>query len=138
MKTSLHPGVVLAFCACVTGCAGPRVAPGMSATTALATTRTVSAADAGKAVAVGNSTKAEVTAALGKTTAVRFDSGYEVWVYQVRNESSAAEGLVERLKQVGSKQAAPGNSEFVVLFNPAGIVTKTRVRNAPSRSAAKD
>ena len=135
MKTLSHPGIALALCACVAGCASPRALPGMSATAALATTRTVSAADAGKAVAVGRSTKADILAALGRTTTVSFDSGFEVWVYQVRNEASAAEGLVERIKQVGSKEAAPGASEFVVLFNPAGVVAKTRIRTAPPRSA---
>ncbi len=55
--------------------------------------------------------KAEVVAALGPAAAVRFDSGYEVWVY--RQQGSGA-----------------GPAEFVILFAPSGVVQKTRVRPA--------
>ena len=65
----------------------------------------------------GKSTKADVLAALGKTTAITFDSGYEIWVYHVRDEAG--------------RDARP--AEFVVLFDPSGIVTKTRTRPAPLR-----
>jgi hypothetical protein len=61
-------------------------------------------------VAAGQSTKAEVQAALGPARVVRFDSGYEVWLYRVREPGSHAE------------------SEFVLLFSPAGVLAKTRVR----------
>lgn len=60
----------------------------------------------------GQTTKAQLLAAFGPTRAVRFDSGYEAWVYQ----SPAGSG---------------GFAEFVVLIDPAGIVRKTRSR-APS------
>ncbi|EJL85429.1 hypothetical protein PMI15_01861 [Polaromonas sp. CF318] len=59
----------------------------------------------------GSSTKAEVSAALGSATVVRFDSGYEVWAY----------------REKPPKSETPG-AEFVVLFTPAGIVQKTRIR----------
>lgn len=62
-------------------------------------------------VVAGTTTKAQLLAAFGPTKNVVFDSGYETWVYQ-----------------------APGGggqfSEFVVLVNPAGLVTKTRIRPA--------
>ncbi len=64
------------------------------------------------AVVAGRTTKAELLAAFGPTKSVRFDSGYEAWVYQ----SPAGGGRF---------------SEFVVLIDPAGVVSKTRTR-APS------
>ena len=47
---------------------------------------------------------------------VKFDSGFEVWVY--RNKSPET-------------KAAPG--EFVILFAPSGVVKKTRLRPAYDR-----
>ena len=64
----------------------------------------------------GRSTKADVLAALGKTTAITFDSGYEVWVYHVKDQAT--------------RDARP--AEFIVLFDPSGILAKTRTRPAPS------
>jgi hypothetical protein len=63
----------------------------------------------------GRSTKADVLAALGKTTAITFDSGYEIWVYHVKDDARR------------DARAA----EYVVLFAPSGIVAKTRTRPAP-------
>ncbi len=60
-------------------------------------------------LALGKSTKGGVAASLGRTTAIAFDSGYEVWVYLVRNEEE---------KPV----------ELVLLFDPRGVLAKTRVR----------
>jgi len=62
-----------------------------------------------QAVVVGQTTKAQLLAAFGPTKSVRFDSGYEAWVYQ----SPAGGGRF---------------AEFVVLIDPAGIVRKTRTR----------
>ena len=53
---------------------------------------------------VGRSTKSDVRAALGEGTVVDFASGFEVWVYRGQSE------------------------ELVLLFEPAGILSKTRVR----------
>ena len=64
-----------------------------------------------KKISIGN-TKAEVRAALGKTNEVAFDSGYEVWVYR--------QPLKEKEK--------PPPRELVLLFNPSGILAKTRLR----------
>ncbi len=74
--------------------------------------------NASDAIVTGKSTQADVMAALGPATVVRFDSAYEVWVY--RGKTSKAE--------------APG-AEFVILFAPSGIVKKTRIRLAPERPA---
>lgn len=57
----------------------------------------------------GQSSRASVLAALGKTHKVQFDSGYESWLYQAPRS--------------GGRFA-----EFVILFDPAGVVRKTRVR----------
>lgn len=69
----------------------------------------VAAARLQQAVVPGMTTKAQLLAAFGPTKSVVFDSGYEAWVYQ----SPAGNGRF---------------SEFVVLINPAGVVTKTRTR----------
>jgi hypothetical protein len=66
-----------------------------------------------QAVAIGTSNRQDVMAALGPGTVVRFDSGYEVWVYRknpLRSESA--------------------NAEFVILFDPSGHVKKSRIRPA--------
>lgn len=62
-----------------------------------------------QAAVAGQTTKAQLLAAFGPTKAVRFDSGYEAWVYQ----SPAGGGRF---------------AEFVVLIDPSGIVRKTRTR----------
>lgn len=60
-----------------------------------------------QSVIPGSTTRAQLLAAFGPTKKMVFDSGYETWVYQ----------------------SPTGNGrfmEFVVLINPAGIVTKSR------------
>ena len=131
MKGLFHAGVAFAFCACVGGCAGP----GASVTTD--TAATIAAANARDAITIGKSTKTDVLAALGKTTAISFDSGFEVWVYQIKDDAPARSNLVERILHRGSEKATRGKSEFVVLFAPSGVVTKTRIRPAPPPSDAK-
>ena len=61
---------------------------------------------------INRSTKADVRSALGPATAVDFASGYEVWVYR---------------QPPREKPPAPG-AELVLLFDPSGILSKTRVR----------
>lgn len=73
----------------------------------------------GQAVVIGQSSKAQVLAALGPATAIRFDSGYEVWRYHY----GPARG-----------DGAEDSAEFVILFDPQGIVRKTRQRE-PGPSA---
>ncbi|MCC2974243.1 hypothetical protein [Massilia sp. IC2-476] len=71
----------------------------------------VAAARLQQTVVPGVTTKAQLLTAFGPTKNVVFDSGYEAWVYQ----SPAGGGRF---------------TEFVVLINPAGIVTKARTREA--------
>jgi len=84
--------------ALVAGCATqPAAPPGTQ----------VDAARLAQAVVAGRSTRAELLAAFGPTRSIRFDSGYEAWVYQ----SPAGGGAF---------------TEFVVLIDPQGVVSKTR------------
>jgi hypothetical protein len=64
-----------------------------------------SLAERSASLAIGQSTKSDVRAALGEGTVVSFDSGYEVWVYR-----------------------QPDVAELVLLFEPSGILSKTRLR----------
>jgi len=63
---------------------------------------------------LGN-TKSDVAAAFGAARTVHFDSGYELWAYR----TEGAEPLFRR-------------SEFIVLFDPSGVVSNTRLRPAPA------
>jgi len=67
-----------------------------------------------QSVVAGRTTRAELLAAFGPTRSIRFDSGYEAWVYQ----SPAGDGKF---------------SEFVLLIDPAGVVSKTRTRAPDGR-----
>ena len=72
----------------------------------------LSAQAADNALSVGTSTKADVRAAFGEATVVDFASGYDVWVYRERQDPKGA--------------TRPG--ELVLLFEPSGVLSKTRVR----------
>lgn len=65
-----------------------------------------------EAITIGRSTEAEVATALGKATVIRFDSGYEVWVYRWR----------------GAQPTTRSATELVLLFEPSGLVKKMRLR----------
>jgi hypothetical protein len=71
--------------------------------------------------AVAPSVEADVIAALGKSTVISFDSGFEVRLYQV----------------AGDKRTL-GKAEFVVLFAPSGVVKKTRIRPASPPGEAEE
>ena len=62
---------------------------------------------------IGSSTRADLTAALGPMTAIRFDNGYTVAVH--RHQLARGEG---------------DTPELVVLLAPAGQAVKARVRPA--------
>ncbi|SHH71107.1 hypothetical protein [Massilia sp. CF038] len=61
------------------------------------------------AVLPGHSSVASVQAALGPAQVQQFDSGYQVWAYQLARPHGQA-------------------AEFVILFGPEGVVRKTRLR----------
>lgn len=70
----------------------------------------VAAARFSQVVVPGVTTKVELAAALGRTRAVVFDSGYEAWLYL-------------------SPAGADRYTELVVLVGPDGVVRKTRRRD---------
>ena len=112
----LRASATIAFCALLAACAGvnPSEAPSLTRAAPVAPNATRDA------VVVGKSTKRDVMAALGKTAAVTFDSGYEIWVYHLKE---------------GAELRA-GQAEYLVLFDPSGVVTKTRTRPSPAPSPA--
>lgn len=103
MKILLVLCVVLASCALAQP--SPKPAP-------LGPGEIPSAHAAADLLALGSTTKSDVRAALGEATVVDFTSGYEVWVYRQR---------------ATEKPPAPA-AELVLLFEPSGILSKTRVR----------
>jgi len=107
------------------GCATRGDAAGGGLTTALPGTAVVTAA-AGANIVVGKTARADLLAALGKTTSIRFDSGFEVWIYKYRNRVRPAAPDGDN-----GDNGNNGDSEFVVLLSPSGVVHKTRVRTAP-------
>jgi hypothetical protein len=66
---------------------------------------------ANAAITIGASTQADVLAALGPGTVVRFDSGFEVWVYRGSVPGTGSNAAVKP-------------TELVILFSPAGTVKK--------------
>lgn len=90
----------LALALLLAGCASAPAPPGAQA----------DAARLAQAVVPGQSTRASVLAALGPTRGIAFDSGYETWLYQI-------------------PLGAGSFAEFVILFDPAGVVRKTRRRD---------
>lgn len=99
----------LVACALLAGCALTQPIP---VARPLGPGEIASARQAENALELGKSTKADVKALLGEATALEFASGYEVWVYRERRDP---------------KTQSP-SSELVLLFEPAGILAKTRVR----------
>jgi len=94
---------LLVACALLAGCAAPPPKPAAPAPNLRELLSSLS---------VGRSTKADVRAALGEGTVVNFDSGYEVWVY----------------RQPAVEKPPTPAAELVLLFEPSGILSKTRVR----------
>lgn len=121
MKTLL---LAAAFASLASACATQNGTTTVSDAAAEATS-TVDLARA--ADAVRGSTTAQVTAALGPAAVVRFDSGYEVWVYRFVQKAPA------KPNQRTVEEAAP--SELVLLFAPSGVVTKVRIRPPSSSSS---
>ena len=70
-----------------------------------------------KLITAGKTSKADVLATLGEAKVITFDSGFEVWVYKGRYAADVS-----------------AQGEFVVLFDPAGVVRKFRVRG-PQKGA---
>lgn len=78
---------------------------------------------------VGKSTKQEVFEKFGVTRSVKFDSGYEVWAYQIKQDGAINISWVQRIEKLGSDKGVLGNLEVVLLFDPAGVLSKKRVKD---------
>ncbi|MGV8804339.1 MAG: hypothetical protein ACWA6Y_05200 [Polaromonas sp.] len=103
-------------CVALAGCAGPSLFSGFggfASSKPLFANSQLSAQQAGERLVPGKTTQAEVQALLGSATVIHFDSGQSVWVY----------------RSTPPKAAHPG-AEFVILFDRAGVVRKTRSRPA--------
>ena len=105
----------LAALSCIwfAGCAGPFGAFSPADSGPTFRDASMSMQGAKDAVVIGSATKADVLTALGSGNVVKFDSGFEVWVYKGRTANTTAD-----------------RDEFVILFTPSGIVKKTRMRLA--------
>lgn len=104
--------IACAGCLWLAGCAGP-VLFNSGADAPAFSNPAVSMQNAGYAIVIGKTSKAEVVAALGAATVINFDSGFEVWVYRAN-----------------PRAPVEAKAEFVILFTPDGIVKKTRLRPA--------
>lgn len=119
-RVALAIACAASVCGCAALSSGPPVAARPSPLTTL-----VTAERATQAVVTGRSTTADVAAALGGTLAIRFHSGFEVWVYRLVGDVPA--GASQPLR---APAARGGSAELVILFTPSGIVAKTRIRPA--------
>jgi hypothetical protein len=73
-----------------------------------------------------------VAAALGEALVIKFESGYEVWVYRLARNSHPTATTGRRAERGRVENTTRGMSaEFVILFSPSGLVAKTRFRPAP-------
>ena len=100
-------------CMALAGCAGPPLFSGFGASKPLFANSQLSAQQASERMVPGTTTQAEVQALLGSATVINFASGQSVWVYRT----------------TPARAAHPG-AEFVILFDRAGVVRKTRSRPA--------
>lgn len=112
-KRRMRAGLVMLLGIGVSGCAGPGIFQASANPASPFRDPGMSMQNASDAVVIGQSTKDGVAAALGAATVVRFDSGFEVWLYRANPSSEAAT-----------------KAEFVILFAPSGVVKKTRLSPA--------
>jgi hypothetical protein len=121
----LRAAVVPAACFWLAGCAGTGGLFGSEEAPPPFRDPAMTMESAQGAIVAGQSTKVDVAAALGAApvaTVVKFDSGWEVWVYRKK-----------------TPQPTVTNPELVILFTPDGIVKKTRIRPAyPAQEERRD
>ena len=127
MKASSSVACAIFFAAMIAGCA---MQPGTAIDTDEgASGKGITAERALSAVVIGRSTQGDVRAALGETTVVRFESGYEVWVYPIADAAPPRTGSARTRSQ---DEPRATRAEFVILFAPSGRATKTRLRSGPT------
>jgi hypothetical protein len=114
----------------VGACAGPQ--PASHGAPDAASPRVASAAAMARTgQALHGASRADAMAALGPATVLRFDSGYEVWVYRfvepAPRDSARTPGKASDPR--GSLASEAPASELVLLLAPSGEVAKSRVRS---------
>jgi hypothetical protein len=113
MKPS-HVALLAAACLCA-ACAGPGISdatPDGPGTVRTPTGQPLAPQAAMDSIAIGKSTKTDVSSALGQAIVIPFDNGHEVWVY----------------RWPGVDKTPRTATELVLLFEPAGVVKKARLR----------
>ena len=118
VTSALTSALWLAGCASALRTAEPKLPPFRDATMTLQA--------ASEVISQGKTTKAEALASLGPATVVKFDSGFEVWVYRAHPSNWAK-----------SPDAQMAPAELVILFTPEGIVSKKRMRPQDAKEADK-
>ncbi len=116
VRVAVRVAVCVSIGVALAGCSGPALLPGFGGfggTKPLFANSQLSAQQAGELIVPGKTTQAEVLALLGSATVINFDSGQAVWVY----------------RSTPARAASPG-AEFVILFDRARVVQKTRRRPA--------
>ena len=94
------------------------------------------AAQARALLVPGKTTQAEVRAALGQGTVVRFDSGRQTWHYVYRQGMAKGWDDVPYVNLI-AEHLAGDEKELVILFDPAGVVQRYSLQlNAPMRVPA--
>lgn len=109
----LQLGLVSVSCLWLAGCAGTSGFLNFDNNAPPFRNPKLSIQGAADSIAIGQATPADVLAALGPASALRFDSGFEIWVYRAK-----------------ATEATGTKAELVVLFAPSGIAKKTRIRPA--------
>lgn len=109
--------VAMPALALLISCAGSGGLPLPNSDAPLFVDKTLSVVQAQRNFVPGQSTQADVLSALGPATVLKFDSGYEVWVYRSRP------GRMRDEKR-------DTHTELVMLFSPAGVLEKSRIRPA--------
>ena len=110
VKPSMRAVLVMLLGIGIAGCAGFAVPGGSKNNLSPFRDPGMSMQNASDAVVAGQSTKDGVAGVLGPATVVKFDGGFEVWLYRA-----------------GQSAEAVTQAEFVILFAPSGVVKKTRL-----------
>ena len=114
-QARLHAGLLvacLAISALAAGCAQTERQAFVEGGPGVLQPQVIAPPAAQSSIVIGKSTKADVQAALGEATKVPFDSGFEVWVY----------------RWPGAQKTHRAATELIILFEPTGVVKKTRMR----------
>ena len=107
LKTRLRSIAALVCCLCVVACgslnSGNTGPPFRDPTMSMQTARGM--------IVVGKTTQTDVKEILGPATNIQFESGNVLWVYRTQTAQSETD-----------------RAELVILFDPSGLVKKTRLR----------